>query len=146
MFSAVDTTLCEGRVFTYNAQEYTTDTTFVDVTSPNEDIVDIQQIIVAFAAPEMEYDTLLLTTDQLMAGYHYEPADTMIYAAGEYFYEIVAYNECTRHITLTVNEDIGSSLDQLPVVQHPRLIMRGGKVYIIRGNQCFTILGEPVSL
>ena len=146
VFSAVDTTLCEGRVFTYNAQEYTTDTTFVDVTSPNEDMVDIQQIIVAFAAPEMEYDTLLLTTDQLMAGYHYEPADTMIYAAGEYFYEIVAYNECTRHITLTVNEDIGSSLDQLPVVQHPRLIMRGGKVYIIRGNQCFTILGEPVSL
>ena len=144
VFTAVDTTLCQGRVYTHNEVEYTVDTTLVDYLAPNEDMVEVQEITLVFVAPEMEYDTLLLTTEQLLAGYHYEPADTMIYAAGEYFFEIVAYNECTRHLTLTVNEEILSSLDELPAQQQPRLIMHGGKVYILRGKQCFTLLGEPV--
>ena len=144
VFTAVDTTLCQGRVYTHNEVEYTVDTTLVDYLAPNEDMVEVQEITLVFVAPEMEYDTLLLTTEQLLTGYHYEPADTMIYAAGEYFFEIVAYNECTRHLTLTVNEEILSSLDELPAQQQPRLIMHGGKVYILRGKQCFTLLGEPV--
>ena len=144
IFTSIDTTLCEGRIFTYNALEYTVDTALVDSTLWNEDMLEIQHIKVVFAAPEMEYDTLLLTTQQLLEGYYYLPADTMIYAAGEYFYVITAYDECTRHLTLTVNEDLGTSLDQLPVTEQPRLIMHNGRVYILRGKDCFTILGEKL--
>ena len=68
----------------------------------------------------------------------------MIYAAGEYFYVITAYDECTRHLTLTVNEEIGSSLESLPVTEQPRLIMLEGRVYILRGKDCFTLLGEKL--
>ena len=144
IFTSIDTTLCEGRIFTYNALEYTVDTALVDSTLWNEDMLEIQHIKVVFAAPEMEYDTLLLTTQQLLEGYYYLPADTMIYAAGEYFYVITTYDECTRHLTLTVNEEIGSSLESLPVTEQPRLIMLEGRVYILRGKDCFTLLGEKL--
>ena len=144
IFTSMDTTLCQGKIFTHNALEYTDDTELVDSISVSEDVLEIHHMMVVFSAPEMEYDTLLLTTQQLLEGYYYLPADTMIYAAGEYFYVITAYDECTRHLTLTVNEDPGTSLDQLPVTEQPRLIMHNGRVYILRGKDCFTILGEKL--
>ena len=144
IFTNMDTTLCQGKIFTHNALEYTDDTELVDSISVSEDVLEIQHMMVVFTAPEMEYDTLLLTTQQLLEGYYYLPADTIIYAAGEYFYEILAYDECTRHLTLTVYEDLGTSLDQLPVTEQPRLIMLEGRVYILRGKDCFTLLGEKL--
>jgi hypothetical protein len=144
IFTSMDTTLCQGKIFTHNALEYTDDTELVDSISVSEDVLEIHHMMVVFSAPEMEYDTLLLTTQQLLEGYYYLPADTMIYAAGEYFYVITAYDECTRHLTLTVNEDLGTSLDQLPVTEQPRLIMLEGRVYILRGKDRFTLLGEKL--
>ncbi|MBQ2141757.1 MAG: hypothetical protein II204_01240, partial [Alistipes sp.] len=137
IFTSMDTTLCQGKIFTHNALEYTDDTELVDSISVSEDVLEIHHMMVVFSAPEMEYDTLLLTTQQLLEGYYYLPADTMIYAAGEYFYVITAYDECTRHLTLTVNEEIDSSLESLPMTEQPRLIMLEGRVYILRGKDRF---------
>ena len=108
------------------------------------DTWQITTIDIAFTTPDMEYDTIVVKTEELLAGYYYEPADTMVYAAGDYFYEILTYNDCTRHLTLTVNEELTSAVDNLPCTEQPRLIMRNGVVYIIRSKECFTILGMKI--
>ena len=130
-----------GRVFIFDEYEYTEPTTVLDSIWLNDDTWQITTLNLAFTAPTMEYDTIWLSSVELLEGYYYEPADTMVYAAGEYFYEILTYNDCTRHLTLTVNEKIPSVLDNIPVSNRPRLIMRDGMVYILYGEECFTILG-----
>ena len=141
ILQSLDTTLCMGRVFIFDGYEYTEPTTVLDSIWLNDDTWQITTLNLAFTAPTMEYDTIWLSSVELLEGYYYEPADTMVYAAGEYFYEILTYNDCTRHLTLTVNEKIPSVLDNIPVSNRPRLIMRDGMVYILYGEECFTILG-----
>ena len=142
LYTNVDTTLCEGRIFTYKEVEYTQPAILLDSNWLNMDTWQITTIDIAFTTPDMEYDTIVVKTEELLAGYYYEPADTMVYAAGDYFYEILTYNDCTRHLTLTVNEELTSAVDDLPCTEQPRLIMRNGVVYILRGKDRFTLLGE----
>lgn len=144
LYMNVDTTLCEGRIFIHNELEYTQPAILLDSSWLNMDTWQITTIDIAFTTPDMEYDTIVVKTEELLAGYYYEPADTMVYAAGNYFYEILTYNDCTRHLTLTVNEELTSAVDDLPCTDQPRLIMRNGVVYIIRGKECFTILGMKI--
>ena len=147
LYQTVDTTLCQGKVFTSGGQDYTTATTIVDTLQRDADTYVITTIHLAFVAPEMEYETLTLLTSQLLAGYYYEPADITIYHTGEYFYEVYSENDCTRAITLTVNErSVATTLDNIPATDRPRMIMRNGAVYILRGEDCFTILGVPCEL
>ena len=142
LYTNVDTTLCEGRIFTYKEVEYTQPAILLDSNWLNMDTWQITTIDIAFTTPDMEYDTIVVKTEELLAGYYYEPADTMVYAAGDYFYEILTYNDCTRYLTLTVNEELTSAVDDLPCTEQPRLIMRNGVVYILRGKDRFTLLGE----
>ena len=144
LYTNIDTTLCEGRIFIHNELEYTQPAILLDSSWLNMDTWQITTIDIAFTTPDMEYDTIVVKTEELLAGYYYEPADTMVYAAGDYFYEILTYNDCTRHLTLTVNEELTSAVDNLPCTEQPRLIMRNGVVYIIRGKECFTILGMKI--
>ena len=144
LYTNIDTTLCEGRIFIHNELEYTQPAILLDSSWLNMDTWQITTIDIAFTTPDMEYDTIVVKTEELLAGYYYEPADTMVYAAGDYFYEILAYNDCTRHLTLTVNEELTSAVDNLPCTEQPRLIMRNGVVYIIRGKECFTIFGTKI--
>ncbi len=144
LYMNVDTTLCEGRIFIHNELEYTQPAILLDSNWLNMDTWQITTIDIAFTTPDMEYDTIVVKTEELLAGYYYEPADTMVYAAGDYFYKILTYNDCTRHLTLTVNEELTSAVDNLPCTEQPRLIMRNGVVYIIRGKECFTILGMKI--
>ena len=144
LYTNIDTTLCEGRIFIHNELEYTQPAILLDSNWLNMDTWQITAIDIAFTTPDMEYDTIVVKTEELLAGYYYEPADTMVYAAGDYFYEILTYNDCTRHLTLTVNEELTSAVDNLPCTEQPRLIMRNGVVYIIRGKECFTILGMKI--
>jgi hypothetical protein len=44
----------------------------------NTDTWQITTINVAFTEPEMEYDTVVVMTEELLAGYYYAPADTTI--------------------------------------------------------------------
>ena len=145
LYMNVDTTLCEGRIFIHNELEYTQPAILLDSNWLNMDTWQITTIDIAFTTPDMEYDTIVVKTEELLAGYYYEPADTMVYAAGDYFYKILTYNDCTRHLTLTVNEELTSAVDNLPCTEQPRLIMRNGIVYIVRGKDCFTILGMKIN-
>lgn len=143
--NSIDTTLCQGRIFEYNGVEYTVDTTFMDTGWLNEDVWKQIQVTVTFTAPEMEYDSVVVTTADLQAGYYYAAADAFIYAAGSYFYELLQHNECTRHITLTVIEDIKSGLNNPILLNRPRLIMIDGTIFVQTATDRFTILGEKVT-
>ena len=144
LYQNIDTTLCEGRIFTYDEVEYTLPITLVDSNWLNADTWQITTIQISFTEPEMEYDTVVVKTDDLIAGYYYEPADTVVYTPGDYFYEILTYNDCTRYLTLTVEEEITTKVDNVSTSDKPRLIMRDGVVYIIRGKEFYTILGEKL--
>lgn len=143
--NSIDTTLCQGRIFEYNDVEYTADTTFMDTGWLNEDVWKQIQVTVTFTAPEMEYDSVIIPTAELLAGYYYPLANTYIYAEGTYFYEILTYNDCTRHITLTVIEDIKSGLNNPILLNRPRLIMIDGTIFVQTATDRFTILGEKVT-
>lgn len=144
--NSIDTTLCQGRIFEYNDVEYTADTTFMDTGWLNEDVWKQIQVTVTFTAPEMEYDSVIVPTAELLAGYYYPLANTYIYAEGTYFYEILTYNDCTRHISLTVTEDHTSDIPTLQTpVEKPQLIMHHGIIYVQLGAQRYTILGEKVT-
>lgn len=143
--NSIDTTLCQGRIFEYNGVEYTADTTFMDTGWLNEDVWKQIQVTVTFTAPEMEYDSVIVPTAELLAGYYYPLANTYIYAEGTYFYEILTYNDCTRHITLTVIEDIKSGLNNPILLNRPRLIMIDGTIFVQTATDRFTILGEKVT-
>ena len=142
--NSIDTTLCEGRIFEYEGVEYTSDTTFWDTAWVNVDLRKSVAVTVAFTAPEMEYDSVVVATADLQAGYYYATADAYVYAAGTYFYELLQYNECTRHITLTVIEDIKSGLNNPQLIEQPRLIMIDGTIFVQNGLDRFTILGDKV--
>ena len=142
LYTNIDTTLCEGRIFIHNELEYTQPAILLDSNWLNMDTWQITTIDIAFTTPDMEYDTIVVKTEELLAGYYYALADTTLYAAGDYFCEILTYNDCTRYLTLTVNEEVTSAVDNLPHTDQPRLIMRNGLVYILRGKDYYTILGE----
>ncbi len=144
--NSIDTILCQGRIFEYNGIPYTADTTFMDTGWLNEDVWKQIQVTVTFTAPEMEYDSVIVPTAELLAGYYYPLANTYIYAQGTYFYEILTYNDCTRHISLTVTEDHTSDIPTLQTpVEKPQLIMHHGIIYVQLGAQRYTILGEKVT-
>ena len=146
--TTMDTTLCQGRIFEYADNQYLTDTSFVDSLWLDADTHLTQYITVGFALPEVEYDTLLLTTSQLEEGYYYATADTLLHAAGTYLLEIVAYNECTRLVELYVEEqeEILTQLITTPIdaTAQPKMVMKEGRVYLIIGDKKYTVLGEEI--
>lgn len=146
--TTMDTTLCQGRIFEYGDNQYLTDTSFVDSLWIDADTHLTQYISVGFTLPEIEYDTLLLTTSQLEEGYYYAPADTILHEAGTYLWEILAYNECTRLIELYLEEkdDTPTQLNTIPLdaTTQPKMVMKEGRVYLLVGNKKYTVLGEEI--
>ena len=140
----VDTTLCEGRIFLYDGVEYVQSTVLQNSEKVDEDTWKVTVTNLFFDAPEMEYDTVVVTASQLATGYYYAPADTMVYAVGDYVYEILQYDECTRLITLTVETTVATSVDNLPASSNVKLILRDGIIYILRDEQRYTLLGEKL--
>ncbi|MBR5823282.1 MAG: hypothetical protein IKY67_03990, partial [Paludibacteraceae bacterium] len=77
----------------------------------------------------------------LQSGYYYELADVYIYAVGVYDYEITVDGECTRKISLTVEKDILSLIDEVEEEEKPKLIMIDGVIYIFYKGEYYTLLG-----
>jgi hypothetical protein len=142
--SSIDTTLCQGRIFEYKGVEYTSDTTFHYQGMLTEDLMESIWVSLSFTAPEMEYDTVVVASDQLLSGYYYAPADTLVYAVGDYVFEVLQYDECTRMITLTVKTTVVTSVDNIPTSNNTKLILRDGIIYILRDEQQYTLLGEKL--
>ena len=133
--------MCEGKGYEHNEVEYFETTTIVDSLWVNRDTILITTIKVEFAAPEVEYDTVLVREADLQSGYYYELADVYIYAVGVYDYEITADGECTRKISLTVEKDIPSLIDEVEEEEKPKLIMIDGVIYIFYKGEYYTLLG-----
>lgn len=134
-----DTFLCYGNTFVYEAQEYQTDTLLQTISWLNADTMQIDILSVSFATQPIElYDTLLLASTELP----YQYRDTLIATFGEY--ELLIYNNegCLERIYLSVQEKTPTSLDDTSIYDRPRLILRDGVVYVLRGTEVFTLLGE----
>lgn len=143
-----DTVLCQGKGLYVNDTVLTSPTTYIyDTVHFSDTHYSTFGYRLTFTEPIAEYDTLLIPTAELQAGYYYAAADAYIYAAGDYTYEVVAENECTRLIFLTVQEDITSAIenpwDNTNSIK-AELILENGIIYIQRANQRFTLLGDPV--
>ncbi len=141
-----DTTLCEGKVYEYKDSSYFESTTIVDSVWLNRDTLIIGTTNLYFTMPETEYDTVFVSTLELRNGYYYELAEDYVYSAGVYDYEITAYDECTRKITLMVIEKVQSSLDDILVAPKSKLIMIDGVIYILRDGVYYTLMGVKVNI
>lgn len=137
-----DTTLCQGKQYVHNSVAYSEDVTLVDSLWLDADTYSETTTHVWFAEPEMEYDTVTVTTADLQAGYYYVAADTYIYQAGTYTYVVEKADECTRHITLTVIEDTTSAVENTVVEEQLQLILEDGVVYVLKDGEKYTLLGE----
>ena len=139
-----DTLLCYGKAFVYDAQEYHEDTTLYVSSWLNVDTLQIDILNVYFASiPEQVYDTLSLKANELPYTYR----EQQIPAFGDY--EFLLYNEegCQEQVYLSVVENKNTTnLDDIPLYDRPQLIMRDGVVYVLRGSQCFTLLGQPTCI
>ena len=134
-----DTFLCYGNTFVYEEQEYQTDTLLQTISWLNADTIQIDILSVSFATQPIElYDTLLLAPTELPYLYR----DTLLVTFGEY--ELLIYNHegCLERIYLSVQEKTPTSLDDTPIYDRPRLILRDGVVYVLRGSEVYTLLGE----
>ena len=140
---ATDTLLCYGKVFVQDSIEYLVDTTLQTASWLNADTLQIDILNISFATlPDVRYDTLTLTQSELP----YQYCDTSLVAFGDY--ELMLYNEdgCLELIHLSVLEKkTPTGLDNTTYLNdRPQLILRDGIVYILRGEEVFTLLGEKL--
>jgi hypothetical protein len=137
-----DTLLCYGKVFVQDSIEYHVDTTLQTVSWLNADTLQIDVLNLYFATlPDEIYETLLLEPSELP----YQYRDTIITIFGEY--ELLLYNEegCQELVYLSVVEKkTTTDVDNTSIYDRPRLILRDGVVYILRGTETFTLLGERI--
>lgn len=143
----VDTTLCEGRTYSIGGQTYKTETQITDSLWKDADTWLVRDITIHFTAPEMEYDTIMLTQKQISGdGFYYSVANTVITEFGDYEYEIKVKNQCTRLLTLTVLEELETGLiDETQRAPKADIYLdEQGVLYIRRDDQIFTILGNRI--
>jgi hypothetical protein len=139
-----DTLLCYGKVFVQDSIEYLVDTTLQTVSWLNADTLQIDVLNLYFATlPDEIYETLLLEPSELP----YQYRDTIITTFGEY--ELLLYNEegCQELVYLSVVEKkTTTDVDNTSIYDRPRLILRDGVVYILRGSEVYTLLGQSLCI
>ncbi len=139
-----DTTLCQGKGYEHDGEIYYEAVELVDSVWTNRDTLVVTTTRVYFAAPEMEYDTVMVETAVLVEGYYYEIADEYVYEAGEYEYEIVVEGECTRLISLVVEEIVKDAIDDVVVESEPKVVMIDGILYIHHNGEYYTLTGQKI--
>ena len=139
-----DTTLCQGKAYEHNGEIYYEAVELVDSVWANRDTMVVTTTRVYFTAPEMEYDTVVVEAAELAEGYYYAIADEYVYEAGEYEYEIEEEGECTRLISLAVEEIVPDSIDDVVVESEPKLIMIDGILYIHHNGEYYTLTGQKI--
>jgi hypothetical protein len=141
-----DTTLCRGKGYEHGGEMYYEATTLVDEEWVNRDTMVVTTTRVNFVEPEMEYDTVSVSTVELLEGYYYEVAREYVYASGDYFYEIEIENECTRMISLNVIEikDTTALEDVDGEQNRAKMVMVDGVIYVYHNGLYYTLMGERV--
>ena len=137
----LDTFLCYGSSYVHDSQVYVSDTSLVVESWPNENLFQVDVINLLFASlPEQVYDTLVISRAELPYLYREQPID----AFGAYEFMLANDQGCVEQVLLWVEELVSTALNNTPLYDRPRLIMRGGVVYVLRGSEMFTLLGEKL--
>ena len=140
----IDTTLCQGMEYEdYYGNVYTTSIVLYDsIWRIQNKYCEIEITTITFIEPEYLSDTLILAQSELPYIYR----DTTIYSYGEYELEYYTAGGCLElAIYLSVQEKkVPTNLDNTELYDRPRLILCDGVVYILRGSEVYTLLGEKI--
>ena len=140
----IDTTLCQGMEYEdYYGNVYTTSIVLYDsIWRIQNKYCEIEITTITFIEPEYLSDTLILAQSELPYIYR----DTTIYSYGEYELEYYTAGGCLElAIYLSVQEKkVPTNLDNTELYDRPRLILYDGVVYILRGSEVYTLLGEKI--
>ncbi len=151
IYQIVDSILCYGTYsYEYEGKYYTKEQSFTKYIQVNPDtlLVDIHNFYID-TEPSVIYDTLTLEVSQFPYEYPLpDYSELIINNYGEYEQEYENYETwCVEIILLTVkpeDSNITTSVSNLPVTKRAQLVMQEGRVYIILGNNRFTLLGERI--
>lgn len=126
VLSNQDTTLCQGKTFTYEGKKYVTDATFVDSVWNNlSDTLYVNTLNVYFSPADIVYDTLALTKKEVAAGKRYK--GITIKAFGDYKKAVYDDFLCLDSLYLHVCHKVTN------IVQNGDTVLCGGDVYV-HGN------------
>ena len=107
LYATVDTTLCQGKIYSYDGVVYTQNTTFNDTVKLNEDTYEVLTISVSFLAPETVTDTLSLKTTDMPYTYRGQYA---VSDFGHHDVLITHHDACDEHYLLYVEHDIDTTI------------------------------------
>jgi hypothetical protein len=142
IYTYLEYTYCQGMTYNHWGTFYTSSAVIRDTICEDEDVCEIEITTVTFTEPEQIYETLWLSQSDLP--YQYRQQKT-IYEFGEY--EWLLYNEegCLEQVFLSVKDKgITTQLDNNNLYHRPRIVLLHGVVYIQRGTERFTLLGEKL--
>jgi hypothetical protein len=123
-----DTLLTEATVYT------------IDTVYEYANLYTIYFYDLSFYEPDLQYDTLYLKKAQLPYTYRGQVID----AFGDYEFMLMNEAGCVEQVMLHVVRHIPASVDDALIYDRPRIVMHDGIIYILRGTEVFTILGEKV--
>ena len=144
IYTYLEYTFCQGKTYNHWGTLYTSSAVIRDTIceDEDEDVCEIEITTVTFTEPEQIYETLWLSQSDLPYQYRQQK---IIYEFGEY--EWLLYNEegCLEQVFLSVkNKGITTQLDNNNLYDRPRIVLLHGVVYIQRGTERFTLLGEKL--
>ena len=136
-----DITLCEGKTYNHWGTLYTSSTVIYDTIPVSDDSPEIEVTTITFTEPEEVYESIYIEQSQLPYTYRGQMIDNF----GEYEFKLRNAEDCYEIIYLSViQKNTPTSLDNPSFLDTPRLILRDGVVYILRGSERFTVLGERI--
>ena len=126
LVQTIDTTLCQGKVFTYNSEHYTASVILHDSIWLDADTYCLRIINVVFIPAELQYDTLGLKTTDLPYNYHGQTITDF----GHYEFHLQDSEGCEQLIDLTVYHAI-DTIRQLidTVVCQGKVFEYNGMIY-----------------
>ena len=136
-----DITLCEGKTYSHWGTLYTSSTVIYDTIPVSDDYYEIEVTTITFTEPENVYESIYIEQSQLPYIYREQTIDSF----GEYVFTLSNIEGCSEIIHLSViQKSTPTSLDNPSVGNRPQLILRDGVVYVLRGSEMFTVLGEKI--
>lgn len=136
-----DVTLCEGKTYNHWGTLYTSSTVVYDTIPVSDDYYEIEVTTITFTEPENVYESIYIEQSQLPYIYREQTIDSF----GEYVFTLSNIEGCSEIIHLSViQKSTPTSLDNPSVGNRPQLILRDGVVYVLRGSEMFTVLGEKI--
>lgn len=125
----IDTSLCLGKTVTLGEMTYASDTVFRDTVQTGETQWLIRDIVISFTEPELEYDTVYVTPEQMIPA-----GDTLIILTAE--------EECTRWIQRHI--EITQSIDNVTNPAGAYKYLHRGVLYIRRLDTDYDLFGRII--